>query len=89
MVEGGDTPLSSAEDLGTLGFRLVIFPGGIVRALARTAQDYYRSLALHGTNEPFLPRMHDFQALNRLIGTPGTMELGRSYEEPEDGESGR
>jgi 2-methylisocitrate lyase-like PEP mutase family enzyme len=89
MVEGGDTPLSSAEDLGTLGFRLVIFPGGIVRALARTAQDYYRSLALHGTNEPFLPRMHDFQALNRLIGTPGTMELGRSYEAPEDGESGR
>ena len=48
MVEGGETPLSSAEDLGRLGFRLVIFPGGIVRALARTGQEYYRSLRQHG-----------------------------------------
>jgi 2-methylisocitrate lyase-like PEP mutase family enzyme len=80
MVEGGETPLSSAHDLGTLGFRLVIFPGGIVRALARTAQDYYRSLHTHGTNEPFRDRMFDFTALNRLIGTPEMLALGERYE---------
>ena len=80
MVEGGDTPLSSAQDLGGLGFRLVIFPGGIVRALARTAQDYYRSLHAHGTNEPFRERMFDFAALNRLIGTPEMLALGERYE---------
>ena len=51
MVEGGDTPLVSADELGALGFRLVIFPGGIVRALAKTARDYYGSLASHGTND--------------------------------------
>ena len=79
MVEGGDTPLSSAQDLGGLGFRLVIFPGGIVRALARTAQDY-RSLHAHGTNEPFRERMFDFAALNRLIGTPEMLALGERYE---------
>ncbi len=80
MVEGGDTPLASADDLGALGFRLVIFPGGIVRALARTAQDYYRSLRQHGTNDPFRNQMFDFGALNALIGTPDMLELGRSYE---------
>ncbi len=80
MVEGGETPLSSADDLGALGFRLVIFPGGIVRAMARTAQDYYRSLRKHGTNEPFRNQMFDFGALNALIGTPEMLELGRAYE---------
>ena len=80
MVEGGDTPLASAGQLAELGFRLVIFPGGIVRALARTAQDYYGSLARHGTNEPFRDRMFDFAALNELIGTPGMLALGERYE---------
>jgi 2-methylisocitrate lyase-like PEP mutase family enzyme len=80
MVEGGETPLASADDLGALGFRLVIFPGGIVRALARTAQDYYASLAKAGTNQPFRERMFDFQELNRLIGTPEMLDLGRAYE---------
>lgn len=80
MVEGGETPLASAEALGEIGFRLVIFPGGIVRALARTAQDYYSSLALHGTNEPFSSRMFDFKTFNALIGTPDMLALGDAYE---------
>ncbi len=80
MVDGGDTPALPAADLGRLGFRLVIFPGGIVRALARTAQDYYQSLAAHGSNLPFAARMFDFDGLNALIGTPEMLALGRSYE---------
>jgi 2-methylisocitrate lyase-like PEP mutase family enzyme len=36
MVEGGKTPPLTAAELEALGFSLVIFPGGIVRALART-----------------------------------------------------
>ena len=53
MVEGGKTPPLSAAELEAIGFALVIFPGGIVRALGRTASDYYASLAAHGTTEPF------------------------------------
>jgi 2-methylisocitrate lyase-like PEP mutase family enzyme len=80
MVEGGKTlPLPAAE-LEALGFALVIFPGGIVRALARTASDYYGSLATHGTTEPFRARMLDFDGLNALIGTPEMVALGKRYE---------
>jgi 2-methylisocitrate lyase-like PEP mutase family enzyme len=80
MVEGGKTPLLSAAELEALGFALVIFPGGIVRALARTATDYYASLAKHGTSEPFRGRMLDFDGLNDLIGTPEMLALGKRYE---------
>jgi 2-methylisocitrate lyase-like PEP mutase family enzyme len=81
MVEGGNTPMFSAAELGRMGYSIVIFPGGIVRALARTAQDYYASLHQHGTNTPFADRMFDFGALNELIGTPQMLDLGRRYEE--------
>src|SRR5262250_2244386 len=53
MVEGGKTPPLPAADLEALGFALVIFPGGVVRALARVAEDYYVTLNAHGTTEPF------------------------------------
>jgi 2-methylisocitrate lyase-like PEP mutase family enzyme len=83
MVEGGKTPALSAAELEALGFSLVIFPGGIVRALAKAAGDFYASLAVHGSTEPFRARMHDFESLNRLIGTPEALARGKSYEAPE------
>jgi 2-methylisocitrate lyase-like PEP mutase family enzyme len=80
MVEGGKTPPLAAADLEAIGFSLVIFPGAIVRALARTASEFYASLAAHGTSEPFLDRMYDFAALNDVIGTPEMIALGKGYE---------
>ncbi len=80
MVEGGLTPLKGTRELEALGFSLVIFPGGIVRAIARTARDYYTSLKANGTTEAFRNRMFDFDGLNEAIGTPEMLALGRYYE---------
>ena len=80
MVEGGKTPLLPAKELEAMGFALVIFPGGIVRAFGRLASDYYASLAAHGSSEPFRDRMLDFNGLNDLIGTPEMLALGKRYE---------
>lgn len=79
MVEGGATPIATAEQLQQIGFSMVIFPGGIVRALARTAGDYYQSLAGHGSNEPFRDRMYDFDGLNEVLGTPEMLARGKHY----------
>jgi 2-methylisocitrate lyase-like PEP mutase family enzyme len=83
MVEGGKTPLRSAGDLQDLGFSLVIFPGGLVRALAPTMQAYFASLKEHGTTAPFRDRMHDFLELNALLGTDEILARGKRYEEEE------
>jgi 2-methylisocitrate lyase-like PEP mutase family enzyme len=80
MVEGGKTPVLAAAALEALGFALVIFPGGIVRALGQMASEYYASLAAHGTSEPFRNRMLDFTGLNDLIGTPELLAAGKRYE---------
>ena len=89
MVEGGKTPVMSAAELEAIGFSLVIFPGGIVRALGHMASDYYASLAAHGTTEPFRARMLDFTRLNDLIGTPEMLALGKQYESPQPSLGGK
>lgn len=80
MVEGGATPLSTAAELEALGYAMVIFPGGLVRAFAHMAREYFASLREHGTTQPFRNRMVDFAGLNALIGTEEMLERGRRYD---------
>jgi 2-methylisocitrate lyase-like PEP mutase family enzyme len=79
MVEGGKTPLQSAGELGSRGFRIVIFPGGTARAVAHTLAGYYASLHRHGSTLPWQDRMFDFDGLNAAIGTPELLAQGRRY----------
>jgi len=80
MVEGGKTPIRDAKDLEARGFSFVIFPGGIVRAVAATARDYYANLLSHGSNEAFRNRMFDFNGLNETIGTATLLDAGKAYD---------
>jgi 2-methylisocitrate lyase-like PEP mutase family enzyme len=79
MVEGGKTPILSAAELGDLGFRIVIFPGGTARAVSHTLQAYYASLQHHQTTAPWRDNMLDFDQLNEVIETPTLLALGKKY----------
>ena len=80
MVEGGKTPVKTADDLKNLGFNIVIFPGGAVRAATFQLQEYYAGLLENGSNAEFSKRMHDFDSLNAVIGTPELLSIGKKYE---------
>ena len=80
MVEGGQTPVASADELAARGFKIVIFPGGTARAVAHTLTGYYGSLQQHGSTAPWRDQMLDFDGLNQLIGTPELLALGQRYE---------
>lgn len=80
MVEGGKTPLLSAAELEVLGYGIVIFPGGLVRALTRTAIDYFANLKQSGSTNAFRDRMLDFDELNGVLGTQDYLALGKRYE---------
>jgi 2-methylisocitrate lyase-like PEP mutase family enzyme len=79
MVEGGKTPILPAQELQELGFAVVIFAAGVLRAIAKTAEEFYRSLKANGSTEQFRSRMFDFNGLNALIGTSEMLERGRRY----------
>jgi 2-methylisocitrate lyase-like PEP mutase family enzyme len=80
MVEGGKTPVQSAQALAARGFRIVIFPGGAARAVAHMLRGFYGSLREHGTTAPWQDRMVNFEEINAIIGTPELLDDARRYE---------
>lgn len=80
MVEGGATPVLPAAELQTLGYSLVIFPGGVVRALAFAAKAFYAGLARDGTSDAFRNQMFDFDGLNAMLGTSAILARGKRYD---------
>lgn len=80
MVEGGKTPLKNARELQEIGYRLAIFPGGTVRALAHALDAYFTELKSSGSNQGNATRMFDFDSLNALLGTRAILERSRRYE---------
>ena len=80
MVEGGKTPVKTAKDLKKIGFNIIIFPGGAVRAVTFQLQEYYAGLLKNGSNSEFSKKMHDFDSLNAVIGTPELLKIGKKYE---------
>jgi len=81
MVEGGKTPLHDLDTLGELGYRVVIFPGAMVRVLSHAASMYLKALKRDGTTAGILDRMLDFRGLNAVIGTAEMLASGEKYDE--------
>ena len=80
MVEGGKTPVSGADDLQGLGYSIVIFPGGTVRAVSFVMQEYMADLRRTGSTAQWRNRMFDFNGFNALIGTPEMLAKGETYD---------
>ena len=80
MVEGGRTPLQTLEQLSSLGFRLIIVPGALVRATVPHMEAFLAGLKRDGTSQAFAPLMTDIGALNERVGLPELSALGRAYE---------
>ncbi|MFN3844313.1 MAG: oxaloacetate decarboxylase [Paracoccaceae bacterium] len=79
MVEGGNTPLLSADILFEYGFRIVIFPGGAARAVLKQTQDYYQSLFETRSNAAFSQRMANLDELNSAIGLDEIQAVSKKY----------
>jgi len=79
MVEGGRTPLMPAAELGALGFRLVIYPGAMVRVISFAAQEYLRELRDKGTTAGLLDRMNKFDQIMSLVGLQESIAEGQIY----------
>ena len=80
MVEGGNTPILPSAELQKIGYSIVIFPGGLARAVGHLMGRYFASLKTHGNTAPFRSQMIDFDELNALIGTPEMLADGARFD---------
>ncbi|MEM8987818.1 MAG: isocitrate lyase/phosphoenolpyruvate mutase family protein [Pseudomonadota bacterium] len=81
MVEGGKTPLQTADDLSDAGFSLVITPGAMVRAYVHMAQKFLADLKQTGSTANSRSEMLNFKQLNDVLGLSELMALSDLYGE--------
>ncbi|MEM9880211.1 MAG: isocitrate lyase/phosphoenolpyruvate mutase family protein [Pseudomonadota bacterium] len=81
MVEGGKTPIQSTDELHALGFKLVITPGSLARAMAFAASQLLDTLQSEGSTRGMADKMYTFTQLNDRVGLPDMLALGERYRE--------
>ncbi len=78
MTEFGRSPQLSKDQLGELGYRLVIFPVSAARVAAKQVGAMYADLLRDGAQSEWLDRMMTRAELYELIGYDEYTELDRS-----------
>jgi 2,3-dimethylmalate lyase len=79
MVEGGLTPLHSADQLQAMGYKLVIFPNSLVRLMQTAASELLDDLKKTGSTDGFLNRMTLFPGPHELMGLSEYKKLEKKY----------
>lgn len=69
MVEGGRTPYLSTAELGSMGFKIALFPGTGFLASAYALRAAYAHLQSAGTSTGG-PTLYPFSDMNKLMGFP-------------------
>jgi 2-methylisocitrate lyase-like PEP mutase family enzyme len=80
MVEGGSTPILNAAELTDLGYRLVITPGALVRALIPHLEALLASLKTTGSTRAFEGPMTDLKGVNARIGLADLVAQGQRFD---------
>jgi 2-methylisocitrate lyase-like PEP mutase family enzyme len=79
MVEGGKSPLLSADELESFGFIVVIFANTALRAAVKGMQEVLRGLRSEGTTRGFLDRLVPWDERQRLVHLDELQALERRY----------
>ena len=79
MTEFGKSPNLDVATLGTMGYRLILFPLTAFRAAMKAAEDTLRDLLANGVQTASLPKMQTRAELYDLLGYTGYEERDRAY----------
>ncbi len=67
MTEFGKSPLLNVQELGDLGYRMVIFPQSAFRVSMKATNEFFRALKEQGTQAACLDKMQTRQELYELL----------------------
>jgi 2,3-dimethylmalate lyase len=89
VVEGGATPQLPADQLGALGFAIVLYANAALRGAVRGMQLVLEHLRRTGSTLGALESMVGWEQRQELVGKPFFDELSARYATPENGERTR
>ncbi|WP_394728806.1 oxaloacetate decarboxylase [Altererythrobacter sp. GH1-8] len=79
MVEGGATPVKTRNELLELGYRLIISPGALVRAITPVMEALLAELCETGSSHAWQERMLDLSQLNQRLELKEILAQAESY----------
>jgi 2,3-dimethylmalate lyase len=79
MIEGGATPISSAETLHKLGFKIILYPLSVLFANTFATMNILKELKRTGTTEKFKQKVVNFDQFNDLVELPKFQKLEKKY----------
>ena len=68
MVEGGSTPVLSAQQLQEIGYQMAIFPGTAFLAAGKAVESVYMHLKETGSSPGLKTPLYDFTGFSKLMG---------------------
>ena len=83
LVEGGLTPIHSVEELGAMGYRVVLYANTALRAGMLAVRSALATLRAEGSSRSLADRLVSWEERQRLVGKPAIDELEGRYADPD------
>ena len=80
MIEGGATPLSSAEALSKMGFNIVLYPLSVLYANTFATMNILQELKKTGNTSKYKQKVVNFDQFNDLVELPKFKKMEKKYE---------
>ena len=79
MIEGGATPISSAQTLYDIGFKIILYPLSVLFANTYATMNILQELKNTGTTTKFKRKVVDFDQFNDLVELSKFRKMERKY----------
>ena len=80
MIEGGATPLSSAETLSKMGFNIILYPLSVLYANTFATMNILTELKNTGNTAKYKQKVVNFDQFNDLVELPKFRKMEEKYE---------
>ncbi len=79
MIEGGATPLSSAETLYKMGFKIILYPLSVLYANTFATMNILKELKKTGNTLKYKQKVVNFDQFNDLVELPKFRKMEKKY----------
>ncbi len=79
MIEGGATPISSAQDLYKMGYKIILYPLSVLFANTFATMNILKELKKSGTTTKFRKNVVSFDQFNDLVELKKFRKLEKKY----------
>lgn len=79
MIEGGATPLSSAQTLNKMGFKIILYPLSVLFANTFATMNILQELKKTGTTAKFKQKVVNFDQFNDIVELPKFRKMEKKY----------